>query len=171
MLSLMPVHANGYSNGNAPAAARITTVPSYAAARHASCASATHSYVSVTALCVAAASTCAVCSAANCTTASIISLLKSFIGFLHIAGVYLPTPVFTHGQFYVASSRSGIADNLRYWIPDNPQYRHPDGHRAFITQNIVWPEILEAAISDTVQLPTSTVHSQPAATTTSMLQC
>ena len=40
MLSLMPVHANGYSNGNAPAAARITTVPSYAAARHASCASA-----------------------------------------------------------------------------------------------------------------------------------
>ena len=84
-----------------------------------------------------------------------------------IAGVYLPTPVFTHGQFYVASSRTGNADTLRYWIPDDPQYRHPDGRRAFITQNIVWPEILQAAIDDAAQLPTSTVHSQPAATTTS----
>ena len=96
-----------------------------------------------------------------------ITINKSLGQTVKIAGVYLPTPVFTHGQFYVASSRTGNADNLRYWIPDDPQYRHPDGRRAFITQNIVWPEILEAAISDAVQLPTSTNHSQPAATTTS----
>ena len=31
-------------------------------------------------------------------------------------GAFLPDPVFTHGQLYVAASRSSSADGLRFWL-------------------------------------------------------
>ena len=76
-----------------------------------------------------------------------ITINKSQGQTVRIVGVFLPTPVFSHGQFYVATSRTGDGNQLRYWIPDTPRYRYPDGTRAYITKNIVWPEILQAAIA------------------------
>ena len=74
-----------------------------------------------------------------------ISINKSQGQTVKRVGVYLPTPVFTHGQCYVASSRTGDPADLKYWVPDEPQYRYPDGSRAYVIKNIVWPEILFAA--------------------------
>ena len=31
-------------------------------------------------------------------------------------GVYLPNPVFAHGQLYVAASRVGVADRVRFLV-------------------------------------------------------
>ncbi|KAG0718718.1 hypothetical protein GWK47_051922 [Chionoecetes opilio] len=45
-------------------------------------------------------------------------------------GVYLPTPVFTHGQLYVSLSRVGCADAIEVLAP-----------RGF-TRNVVYPEAL-----------------------------
>ncbi|KAG0710398.1 hypothetical protein GWK47_022903 [Chionoecetes opilio] len=45
-------------------------------------------------------------------------------------GVYLPTPVFTHGQLYVSLSRVGYADAVEVLAPRG------------ITRNVVYPEEL-----------------------------
>ena len=88
-----------------------------------------------------------------------ISINKSQGQTVRTVGAFLPTPVFSHGQFYVAASRTGDEANLRFWIPDNPRYRHQDGSRAYITKNIVWQEILRAALfsDDTSSDTASTV--------------
>ena len=51
----------------------------------------------------------------------------------NIVGVDLRTPVFTHGQFYVAMSRTSSTEGLHVLIP---------GDRARKTSNIVYPEVL-----------------------------
>ena len=56
------------------------------------------------------------------------------------AGIYLWSPVFTHGQLYVASSRTGSPDSTIYAV------RSPDGMDPFITKNIVFREILSDAM-------------------------
>ncbi|KAG0711357.1 hypothetical protein GWK47_020749 [Chionoecetes opilio] len=45
-------------------------------------------------------------------------------------GVYLPTPVFTHGQPYFSLSRAGCADAVKVLAPRG------------ITRNLVYPEAL-----------------------------
>ncbi|WVZ96402.1 hypothetical protein U9M48_042042 [Paspalum notatum var. saurae] len=54
---------------------------------------------------------------------------------LNKVGVYLPTPVFSHGQLYVAFSRVTSPDGLRVLIEDGPA-NHTDS-----TQNVVYKEI------------------------------
>jgi ATP-dependent DNA helicase PIF1 len=50
-------------------------------------------------------------------------------------GLYLPRPVFTHGQFYVAVSRVTTKKGLKMLILDE------DGNPCTSTLNVVFPEV------------------------------
>jgi hypothetical protein len=58
---------------------------------------------------------------------------------LSIVGLYLKKPVFTHGQLYVAVSRSTSRSGLRSLIEDD------DGSCGSQTRNVVYREVLDAA--------------------------
>lgn len=53
-------------------------------------------------------------------------------------GLYLPKPVFSHGQLYVGASRVGCPEGLTVMVPDC--VRDPDG--ALHTRNVVYKEVL-----------------------------
>ena len=55
---------------------------------------------------------------------------------LDLVGVYLPKPVFSHGQFYVAISRVTSKKGLKILALDE------DGKPTLETRNIVYQEIL-----------------------------
>jgi hypothetical protein len=61
-------------------------------------------------------------------------------------GVYLPQPVFAHGQLYVALGRVGDAESIRVLVRDDnvhqgrgPKFGLPEGT---YTSNVVYPEVL-----------------------------
>ena len=60
-------------------------------------------------------------------------------------GVFLPQPVFAHGQLYVAVTRVTSGKNIKFFFPDGTEQlnhgKQTDG--SYVTHNIVYREILE----------------------------
>ncbi|ELA46067.1 hypothetical protein VCUG_02458, partial [Vavraia culicis subsp. floridensis] len=57
-------------------------------------------------------------------------------------GVYLHSPVFVHGQLYVALSRMRYENGLRVYVADNGDHgKHENGK--IYTRNVVYNELLE----------------------------
>eukprot|EP01084_Bolivina_argentea_P033537 62020_1 len=62
---------------------------------------------------------------------------------LNKVGVYLPNPVFGHGQLYVALSRATHLDNVKLYIDINgDEHGKINGHSGIFTKNIVCTEML-----------------------------
>ncbi len=54
---------------------------------------------------------------------------------MHYVGIYLPEPVFTHGQLYVGMSRNRDPDKISICVDDPKEPTQ--------TANIVFKEVLE----------------------------
>ena len=61
-------------------------------------------------------------------------------------GIWLPEPVFAHGQLYVALSRSGDPDKTKLLIYNvQGKQGNFEGHEGCYTANIVYREVLDSA--------------------------
>ena len=73
-----------------------------------------------------------------------ITINKSQGQSLKRVGVYLPRPLFSHGQLYVAIGRSGLPKETYFFIEN---YENEQGYdndvQKYYTKNIVWREILQ----------------------------
>jgi hypothetical protein len=58
-------------------------------------------------------------------------------------GIYLPKPLFSHGQLYVAIGRSGIPKETYFYIEECENEQGYDAEaKQYFTKNIVWKEVL-----------------------------
>ena len=60
---------------------------------------------------------------------------------LQMMGLYLPNPVFSHGQLYVACGRVGSPDNLSIYIENTEEQGQFCGYQGTYTKNIVFTEV------------------------------
>ena len=74
-----------------------------------------------------------------------ITINKSQGQSLKRVGIYLPRPLFSHGQLYVAIGRSGLPNETYFYIEDDDE-GHEQGYdkdaKQFFTKNVVWKEVL-----------------------------
>ena len=68
------------------------------------------------------------------------------------AGIYLPDRVFSHGQLYVALSRTGAACRVKVFVETQPGQGHfvdiDDVPTGTYTVNVVWPEVGKGDLMD-----------------------
>ncbi|KAK8956524.1 hypothetical protein KSP39_PZI001308 [Platanthera zijinensis] len=68
-------------------------------------------------------------------------------------GLYLPSPVFTHGQLYVALSRGVTARNTKVLVRDG----FIPGHSGTYTRNVVFKELLSKVTVQSIQTSSSAI--------------
>jgi hypothetical protein len=61
---------------------------------------------------------------------------------LKMVDIFLPKPVFTHGQLYVAMSRIGCPEGVKLLITDGWEDAHEDAPVDVYTRNVVYTEVL-----------------------------
>ncbi len=61
---------------------------------------------------------------------------------LKMVGIFLPKPIFTHGQLYVAMSRIGCPEGVKLLVTDGWKDAHEDAHAGVYTHNVVYTEVL-----------------------------
>jgi len=61
---------------------------------------------------------------------------------LKMVGIFLPKPVFTHGQLYVAMSRIGCPEGLKLLVTDGWKDVHEDAPTGMYIRNVVYTEVL-----------------------------
>jgi ATP-dependent DNA helicase PIF1 len=61
---------------------------------------------------------------------------------LKMVGIFLPKPVFTHGQLYVAMSRIGCLEGVKLLVTNGWEDAHEDAHAGVYTHNVVYTEVL-----------------------------
>jgi ATP-dependent DNA helicase PIF1 len=61
---------------------------------------------------------------------------------LKMVGIFLPKPVFTHGQLYVAMSRIGCPEGVTLLVTDGWEDVHEDALASVYTHNVVYTEVL-----------------------------
>jgi len=60
---------------------------------------------------------------------------------LKMVGIFLPKPVFTHGQLYVAMSRIGCPKGVKLLVTNGWEDAHEDAHVGVYTCNVVYTEV------------------------------
>ncbi len=61
---------------------------------------------------------------------------------LKMVVIFLPKPVFTHGQLYVAMSRIGCLEGMKLLVTDGWKDAHEDAHAGVYTCNVVYTEVM-----------------------------
>jgi ATP-dependent DNA helicase PIF1 len=61
---------------------------------------------------------------------------------LKMVGIFLPKPVFTHGQLYVAMSRIGCPEGVKLLVTDGWEDVHEDAPTGVYIRNVVYTEVL-----------------------------
>ena len=61
---------------------------------------------------------------------------------LDMVGLYLPEPVFSHGQLYVACGRVGSAEQLSIYVTNQQSQGIFKNHEGVYTKNVVYEEVL-----------------------------
>jgi ATP-dependent DNA helicase PIF1 len=61
---------------------------------------------------------------------------------LKMVGIFLPKPVFTHDQLYVAMSRVGCLEGVKLLVTDGWRDAHEDAPASVYTRNVVYTEVL-----------------------------
>jgi ATP-dependent DNA helicase PIF1 len=61
---------------------------------------------------------------------------------LKMVSIFLPKPVFTHGELYVAMSRIGCLEGVKLLVTDGVENAHEDAPAGVYTRNVVYTEVL-----------------------------
>jgi len=61
---------------------------------------------------------------------------------LKMVGIFLPKPVFTHGQLYAAMLRIGYPEGVKLLVTDGWKDAHEDAPAGVYTRNVVYTEVL-----------------------------
>jgi ATP-dependent DNA helicase PIF1 len=73
---------------------------------------------------------------------------------LKMVGIFLPKPVFTHGQLYVAMSRIGCPEGVKLLVTNGWKDAHEDAPAGVYTRNVVYTEVFNMIVQTKLEILT-----------------